>query len=379
VFIIRTICSIEKKLLFHFIRTLANEYIKSKSKGIIGGVGRTVISNLYFPLPPLAEQKRIVTKVDQLMALCDELESKQQEHHEKLLSTNSACLYSLTTASTKTQPVAEQRLFNHFDKLYTHPQTITDLKKTILQLAVQGKLVPQDPNDEPAAMLLERIKKKRQKKLPPIGFDEYPYELPKAWEWVRLGNVVDQRLGKMLDKQKNRGEPRPYLRNANVRWFSFDLSDLLEMRVEDNEFKDVSVTKGDLVICEGGEPGRTAIWESDKPMVIQKALHRVRPLAGVFNRFLGYIIRADADSGRLEKIFTGATIKHLTGRALVQHLIPFPPFAEQKRIVTKVDQLMALCDELETKLTHANEDVELFAASTVYHLCDWTSNQEVAS
>src|SRR5690606_15111197 len=161
-------------------------------------------------------------------------------------------------------------------------------KDTILQLAVMGKLVPQNPDDEPAAELLKRIdaekarlvkegKIKKQKPLPPVSDDEKPFELPKGWEWCRLDTITDPRPGKMLDKAKNTGELRPYLRNTNVQWWHIDLTDIKQMAISEEEKSEFIVTYGDLLICEGGEPGRCAIWTESEEMYFQKALHRARP------------------------------------------------------------------------------------------------------
>jgi len=144
----------------------------------------------------------------------------------------------------------------------------------------------------------------------------------------------------MLDKQKNNGRPHPYLRNASVRWGEFDLSNLESIRVRDEELDDVSIQAGDLIICEGGEPGRCAVWRSDEPIVIQKALHRARPSIDAVSQFFAYHLEYDCLSSRVDQLFTGTTIKHLTGRKLAEHLVALPPVDEQK----------AILDELETRL-----------------------------
>ncbi len=139
---------------------------------------------------------------------------------------------------------------------------------------------------------------------------------PKDGVRVSLNQVGEHRLGKMLDKDKNQGQSLPYLRNANVQWFNFDLSDLKSIKVKKEELENVSTIKGDLIICEGGEPGRSAIWKYDYPIVIQKALHRVRFQSKIIPEYVNYHIANDAQLGRLEKYFTGSTIKHFTGESL---------------------------------------------------------------
>jgi type I restriction enzyme S subunit len=173
-------------------------------------------------------------------------------------------------------------------------------------------------------------------------------DLPEGWCWATVCQIADHRLGKMLDQAKNRGMPRRYLRNANVRWFTFDLADVSEMRVEDGELDEVSIRAGDVVVCEGGEPGRAAVWQKvDEPFVIQKALHRVRPAEGVSPWFLTYVFAAEAAAGRLAKGFTGSTIKHFTGEALRKYRFPFPPREEQQRIAEAVEEALSVIAAVE--------------------------------
>lgn len=319
-----------------------------------------------FPLPPLAEQHRIVAKVDELMALCDQLESEQADTeatHAKLVDT----LLSTLTQSTDAADLASNwhRLVEHFDTLFTTESGLDALKQTILQLAVMGKLVPQALSDEPTSELLARIAQERArleasgacKKLRPMSAvtgDEQLFELPGTWAWVRFGSIVDTRLGKMLDAAKNRGELKPYLRNTNVQWWRFDLDDIKEMRLTEDELSEFRLAKGDLLICEGGEPGRCAIWRSEvEEMYFQKALHRARPLGGCISEYLQIVLRQDAASGWLSSYFTGATIKHFPGDKLNSYVLPLPPVAEQHRIVAKVDEMLTLCDRLKADLAES--------------------------
>jgi type I restriction enzyme S subunit len=274
------------------------------------------------PIPPLAEQQRIVAKIEELMPLVEEY-GKAEER---------------LTAMNAEFP----------DKL----------RKSILQQAIQGKLTERDPTEEPASELLNRIraekerlikegKIKKEKPLPPITEEEMPFEIPDGWEWVRLGDIADLCLGKMLDKTKNKGKLHPYLRNVNVRWGSFDFSDILQMRFEDDEEERYSVRFGDLVVCEGGEPGRCAVWaDRQSSFRIQKALHRVRFYKGTNSFFAYRVFEFYAANGYFAERFTGATIKHLPGIVLANILFPLPPLAVQQRIVDRVNELLAVCDEL---------------------------------
>jgi len=342
------------------------------------GVKSSRLKEIPVPLPPLAEQHRIVAKVDELMTLCDRMEAQQADSESAHAQLVQVLLDSLTQTSDATDFATNwQRLAEHFHTLFTTEPSIDALKQTLLQLAVMGKLVPQDPNDEPASELLKRIaeeksrlvakgKLKKQKSLPDVDEEEKPYALPSSWKWARFDSVSNTRLGKMLDKAKNKGELRPYLRNTNVQWFNFEIDDLKSMRFEEHELDEYRVTPGDLVICEGGEPGRCAVWEGEvEDMFIQKALHRARPWLGISPFFLQSCLKAAANSGYLNQFFTGATIKHFSGEKLAKYPVPLPPLAEQYRIVAKVNQLIALCDRLKTRLTQSRQLNEQLTSTLV--------------
>lgn len=156
-----------------------------------------------------------------------------------------------------------------------------------------------------------------------------------TWRSFRLNEIADLCLGKMLDKNKNKGSFRPYLANINVRWGSLDLQDLREMRFEDRELERYGLRSGDIVMCEGGEPGRCVIWNDQVPgMMIQKALHRIRPTEEVDGQFLYYTLFHTGRSGGLDQYFTGATIKHLPGEQLAKVEVRLPPLPTQRRIAS---------------------------------------------
>ncbi|MET9494882.1 N-6 DNA methylase [Streptomyces sp. NPDC006552] len=178
-----------------------------------------------------------------------------------------------------------------------------------------------------------------------------PWDLPETWNWVNLAHLSESVLGKMLDKAKNKGEYRPYLRNTNVRWFGFDLDDLKEMRFEDREFDRYGLLPGDVIVCEGGEPGRAAVWTRDDiDMRIQKALHRIRCNHLLRPEWLVYVLRGFADDGTLKSFFTGIGIKHLTGASLKKIPIPLPPVGEQDQILAMLENVKAGVAELKGAL-----------------------------
>ncbi|MFW6333433.1 MAG: restriction endonuclease subunit S, partial [Thermodesulfobacteriota bacterium] len=200
---LRPLAMVSTKFLLALMRAFQNKLEEKATGTTFVAVSKTDVESLSTPIPPLSEQNRIVAKVDELMALCDQLEQQQTDNnatHQTLVET----LLTSLTAATDPKDFDEswQRIANHFDTLFTTEQSIDHLKQTILQLAVMGRLVPQDPDDEPASVLLEKIAKekarlvkegkiKRQKKLPEIGEDEKPFELPLGWKWVRFNQLVD--------------------------------------------------------------------------------------------------------------------------------------------------------------------------------------------
>lgn len=372
-------------------KVLVSRHVQQTVMDVQVGVSREGLSiaklgQFLIPVPPLAEQSRIVTRVEELMRLCDVLEAKGQlvaAQHAQLVST----LLGTLTASATPEELADnwQRVAEHFDLLLDRPEAIDAFEQTLLQLAVRGLLVPQDPTDEPASELLARIRNekdrliaegkiKREKPLQPITEDEKPFELPAGWEWVRLAEIANSRLGKMLDHAKNSGERFPYLRNTNVQWGNIDLDDIKEISLEANELDEFRLIPGDLLICEGGYPGRCAIWrEVDREMYFQKALHRVRPLCGVYAELIAISLEADSKSGNLERHFTGATIKHFVGQALDRYVLPLPPLAEQFRIVTSVSALRHLCADLRQRLADAQTTQSHLAQAMVYSCSSVTS------
>jgi type I restriction enzyme, S subunit len=186
-------------------------------------------------------------------------------------------------------------------------------------------------------------------------------ELPRGWMSAEYGEVADIKLGKMLDKAKNKGQPTPYLRNINVRWGSFDLSDLSSMRMSSEERAALSIQNGDILVCEGGEPGRAAVWDQGPTdLTFQKALMRLRSRGEIDPQFLAAFLRLSYDSGQLERHFTGTTIKHLPQVALSRVVLPLAPATEQRRIVAKIDRLSASSRQARDHLDHLPRLVEKY-------------------
>jgi type I restriction enzyme S subunit len=296
---------------------------------------------LTVPIPPLAEQHRIVTKVEELMALCDHLEAAQRDREAQRDALRSVSLYHLTGIDQGEVTKAEVQFFlDTLPRLMTKPVHLTELRQAIFNLGVKGMLLPQNCGTSPSDSASTEV----------AGVAG-PFDLPPRWHWSTVAQLGSARLGKMLDRAKNRGTPRRYLRNVNVRWFDFDLSALNLMPFEDRELDEFALRPGDVLICEGGEAGRAAVWDGrEDDIYFQKALHRVRLHEELLPEFFVYYLRASADAGRLASYSTGATFMHLTGQLLASLPIPVPPKEEQQRIVHKIDELTSLCDELECAL-----------------------------
>jgi len=173
-----------------------------------------------------------------------------------------------------------------------------------------------------------------------------------GWQTKAVKDLAEHSLGKMLDKQKNRGDPQPYLRNLNVRWFGFDLSDMLEMKFEEQEGERYSIRRGDVVVCEGGYPGRAAIWDKDEAVFFQKALHRVRFHDAAHSRWFLYFLYLSDATGDLHNQFTGAGIQHFTGTALSRFLVPVAPPQVLGQTIERFDSLHNQVRKLEGLYSH---------------------------
>jgi type I restriction enzyme S subunit len=169
-----------------------------------------------------------------------------------------------------------------------------------------------------------------------------------GWAVKRVGEIAKKSLGKMLDKAKNKGEFQPYLRNINVRWFAFDLSDLSQMRFLEEETEKFTAVKGDVLICEGGYPGRAAIWDEDYPIHFQKAIHRVRFFEREHNKWFVYFLYVKDMSGELRGHFTGTGIQHFTGETLGRFELPIPPLPQLRKLIVQFDELSEETQRLES-------------------------------
>jgi type I restriction enzyme S subunit len=372
--------SLSREVLQFLHTVLISDLVQRTVMDVQVGVSREGLSigklaQFVIPLPPLAEQHRIVAKVDELMALCDRLEAEQADAksaHAKLVET----LLSTLTQSTDAADLAAnwERLAEYFDTLFTTESSLDALKQTILQLAVMGKLVPQDPKDEPASELLKRIAKerarleaegvcKKSKLLPPVDGDEY-YSLPYKWQWSTLDplvRVMDSGWSPAcIERPSPSNDAWGVLKTTAVQTFQYleyenkELPGHLEPRPE------CEVAAGDILITRAGPKNRVAISclvEATRPhlMISDKIIRFHLVEGGMYEKFVALCLNAGATASYLEKAKSGmaASQMNITQEKLRAAPIPICSTAEQHRIVAKVDELMALCDRLKADLAES--------------------------
>jgi len=296
------------------------------------------------PLPPTNEQLRIVAKIEALFSELDKGIESFKTAREQLKIYRQALLKHAFSGKLTEQRRAENR-----DKLES-AETLLQRIQTERQQRYLQQLKDWEAGSKPKA----------PKTLPPLTAEELA-ELPEGWASFMLGDCcIESVLGKMLDKEKNKGELKHYLRNINVRWGEFNLDNLLEMRFEESELLRYGLQDGDLIVCEGGEPGRCAVWKKEfgQNMQIQKALHRIRFSHSVNSAYVQKFFEFSAFSRKLEKMFTGTTIKHLTGEKLVRIVIPVCSIAEQNQILSELDARFSEIDQLDQTLTTALQEAE---------------------
>ena len=343
-------------------------------KGIgINNLQKTALQTLEVPLAPLAEQHRIVAKVDELMALCDQLENQHNnaaEAHEKLIT---HLLGTLTQSQNAEDFNTQWQLISkHFDTLFTTEASIDNLKQTLLQLAVMGKLVPQDPNDEPASELLKRIqaekakliaegKIKKDKPLAAITEEEKQFDLPVGWESVRLNELLSK-IGAgstpLGGKQVYATTGIPFLRSQNVWNEGLRLNDVAYIIPETHQkMLGTHVSSFDLLFnITGASIGRCAIVHDnfDTGNVSQHVVI-IRSVSREIVRFLHFVLISNYIQQKVMDVQVGVSREGLSIGKLGQFIIPIPSLSEQLRIVRKVEELMAICDQLKSQITSANQ------------------------
>ena len=319
-----------KLLLSAYVVDGLNQYMKGDNSP---SINNEHIESYLYPIPPYCEQSRIVEKLDGVLPIVAKYDWSQSE----------------------------------LDKL--NEQLYEMLKKSILQEAIQGKLVPQDPNDESASVLLERIREEKQRLLKEgklkkkditdsvifkgddnkyyeqIGKentcidDEIPFDIPNTWSWIRLGHLFQHNTGKALNGSNQRGTPYEYITTSNLYWNHFVLDKLRQMPFTDEELDKCTVKKGDLLVCEGGDIGRSAIWNYDDNVRIQNHIHRLRAYVPVCTMFFYYTLYLYKHIGLIGG--KGIGIQGLSSNGLHKLLLPLPPVKEQQRISESIANLFS--------------------------------------
>lgn len=330
-------------------------------KSIISGSTQPQITQIglrkvEIPIPPIETQQAIVNKIESLFDEIDEgigrlktAAQQIQQYRQSLLknafngeltkewrSKHADALPSENELLAQIQTAREQH----------HAQQLADWQTAVSQWEQNGK----------------EGKKPSKPKAPTqaVKFEENVTDLPSGWGTAKLESLASEYvLGKMLDKNKNKGKERPYLGNINVRWGYFEFSNAKTMKIEDDEIERYSVKYGDLIICEGGEPGRCAVWKHEAEMFIQKALHRVRFPSYYSADFAFYYLSYAVKLPLVTDLLTGTTIKHLTGTALKN--IPFPVCSinEQTQIVAILESKLTACDQVADELAKQLKQAEL--------------------
>lgn len=356
--------SLDKHFMKLYLESVSAS-IKASGNGIaMIHMTKERMEKLVIPLPPQAEQLRIVAKVNELMSLCDQLEQQSLtslEAHQQLVET----LLATLTDSQNAEELAENwaRISQHFDTLFTTEASIDALKQTILQLAVMGKLVPQDPNDEPASELLKRIEQekaqlvkkgkiKKQKPLPPVNDEEKPFELPEGWEWCKLQNITSK-----ITDGDHKTPPRipngyKLLSAKNVRdgYIDYDNCDYISEEDYLKSRERCLPEIGDLLIVSvGGTIGRSSLIKESANFALVRSVAIIKPL--LFN---SNYLKFSMDSFLLQKIINetkrGGAQPCLYLSEISNFLFPMPPEKEQKRIVSKIEHLSSICDRLKSRL-----------------------------
>ncbi|HBC3911332.1 TPA: restriction endonuclease subunit S [Vibrio parahaemolyticus] len=326
------------------------------------------IKHTCIPIPPLEEQEYITDKVDELMALCDQLEQQTEasiEAHQVLVTTLLDTLTNSADADELMQNWA--RISEHFDTLFTTEESIDQLKQTILQLAVMGKLVPQEPNDEPASELLKRIEEekaqlvkekkiKKQKVLPPISDDEKPFEQPTGWEICRLGELLPQFQNGASSRGDKEGNEIVVLRLADIKDWQISLDDTRSIVIERKSIERYSLQEGDvLIIRVNGSAdivGRFVTCHEDYDAIYCDHFIRMRfPVECYVPSFLSLLGSSSIIREKIADLFISTAGQKTVNQTHISSLITvLPPIKEQLRIINKVDELLSICNQLKLRL-----------------------------
>ena len=323
--------SFKQKFLYYLLSSgyAFSQFAGKVSGAVVKNLNSDKVAGAMFPLPPYNEQQRILDKLDVLVPKIN------------TYGIMSDAIYDMNTSLR------------------------SKLRKSILQEAIQGKLVSQDPNDEPASVLLQRIKEEKQrlvkdeklkkkdivdsiiykgddnKYYEQVGknlidiTDEIPFEIPNNWIWTRIGYLFAHNNGKQLNKSNSVGTLMEYITTSNLYWDGFRLENLKRMPFEENEIERCQAIKGDLLVCEGGDVGRSCIWTNNSSIMLQNHIHKLRAYLPLCTKYFFYIFYMYNLFGLIGG--KGIGIQGFSSKALHNTIVPLPPLKEQERIVKKIE------------------------------------------
>ncbi|HCM1980498.1 TPA: restriction endonuclease subunit S [Salmonella enterica subsp. houtenae serovar 41:z36:-] len=370
------------KFFIHDFLLSITEKIKSQGNGIaMLHMTKERMEQQVIALPPVNEQKNIVQKIRELMSLCDQLEQHSLtslDAHQQLVET----LLTTLTDSQNANELAENwaRISEYFDTLFTTEASIDALKQTILQLAVMGKLVPQDPNDEPASELLKRIEQekaqlvkdgkiKKQKPLPPISDEEKPFELPDGWEWCKFGLISEFINGDRGSNYPNKNEyvvhGIPWINTGHIEKNGTlsitDMNFITEKKF--NELRSGKIQSGDLVYClRGATFGKTAFVKPYESGAIASSLMIIRPFIREMGEYIYNYLISPFGRSQIFRFDNGSAQPNLSANSVMLYAFACPPLQEQFRIHKKITELFHICDNLKLQTQSAQQ--------TQLHLAD---------
>ncbi|ELI5985290.1 restriction endonuclease subunit S [Escherichia coli] len=373
--------SVDKEFIYHYLSTRIEENLSISLGSAIPNISTAQINNIIIPIPPSDEQVKIIARVKLLISLCDQLEQQSLtslDAHQQLVET----LLGTLTDSQNAEELAENwaRISEHFDTLFTTEASVDALKQTILQLAVMGKLVPQDPNDEPASELLKRIaqekaqlvkegKIKKQKPLPPISDEEKPFELPEGWEWCKFGLTSEFINGDRGSNYPNKNEyvsqGIPWINTGHIEKNGTltvtEMNFITEGKF--NELRSGKIQKGDLVYClRGATFGKTAFVIPYETGAIASSLMIIRPFITEMGGYIYNYLTSPFGRSQIYRFDNGSAQPNLSANSVMLYSFPCPPLTEQYRIFSQVGLLHELCDKLKTRIKTAQQ--------TQLHLAD---------
>ncbi|EME9459485.1 restriction endonuclease subunit S [Escherichia coli] len=373
--------SVDKEFIYHYLSTRIEENLSISLGSAIPNISTAQINNIIIPIPPSDEQVKIIARVKLLISLCDQLEQQSLtslDAHQQLVET----LLGTLTDSQNAEELAENwaRISEHFDTLFTTEASVDALKQTILQLAVMGKLVPQDPNDEPTSELLKRIaqekaqlvkegKIKKQKSLPPISDEEKPFELPEGWEWCKFGLTSEFINGDRGSNYPNKNEyvsqGIPWINTGHIEKNGTltvtEMNFITEGKF--NELRSGKIQKGDLVYClRGATFGKTAFVIPYETGAIASSLMIIRPFITEMGGYIYNYLTSPFGRSQIYRFDNGSAQPNLSANSVMLYSFPCPPLTEQYRIFSQVGLLHELCDKLKTRIKTAQQ--------TQLHLAD---------